>query len=168
MTSGKGEAGPAAGTLDFRILGSVEVRRDGEALRLGGHRQRSVLAILTLAAKQTVSADALIEQVWSGDPPPSATDTLQSYVSDLRRVLEPDRAPRAAAQVLRSLANGYLLAIPEGARDVDRFVEHTRLAHEALVEGAAVRASEEARLALATSTSPTSRRWRCSASSSAP
>ena len=149
MSSGKGRAGPAAGTLDFRILGSFEVRRDGEALRLGGHRQRSVLAILTLAANQAVSADSLIEQVWSGEPPPSATNTLQSYVSDLRRVLEPDRAPRAAAQVLRSLANGYLLAIPEGARDVDRFTEHTRLAQEALAEGAPARASEEARLALA-------------------
>ena len=148
-SSGTGEAAPVEGALDFRILGSFEVRRDGEALRLGGHRQRSVLAILTLAANQAVSVDSLIEQVWSGDPPPSATNTLQSYVSDLRRELEPHRAPRAAAQVLRSLANGYLLAVPEGARDVDRFAVRTRRAQEALAAGAPAEASGEARLALA-------------------
>ncbi len=34
--------------LEFRILGSLHVLADGESIRLGGLKQRSVLAMLLL------------------------------------------------------------------------------------------------------------------------
>ncbi len=44
-----------------------------------------------------MSVDALLEEFWSGDPPAAATASLQAYVSNLRRVLEPHRPPLITA-----------------------------------------------------------------------
>ena len=140
--------GPGA-ELDYRLLGPFEVRRNGVVLTLGGRRQRAVLAILALAANEQVSADSLIEQLWAGDPPPTATATLQAYVSPLRRLLEPDRAPRAPARVLVSRANGYSLVVPAGARDTDRVQSAIAVAQRCLARGDHLAAAEAARTALA-------------------
>ncbi len=43
--------------LAFRVLGPLEVWRDGRPLRLGGERQRALLALLVLSANQVVSSD---------------------------------------------------------------------------------------------------------------
>jgi DNA-binding SARP family transcriptional activator len=133
--------------VDVRLLGSFEVRRGGSPLALGGHRQRAVLAILALAPNESVSADVLAERLWSGSPPRGASGTLQAYVSNLRRVLEPDRAPRATATLLRSTSNGYLLALPDGSRDVDRFEADVAAARRSLGGGdpsTAVRLAQQA------------------------
>ena len=73
--------------VDIRLLGPVAAFRDGEPGALGGPRQRAVLARLALAAGQVVTIDRLIDDVWAGDPPPTAVNTVQSYVSLLRRAL---------------------------------------------------------------------------------
>lgn len=138
---------PATG-LDHRCLGSFEVRRDGEVLALGGPRQRAVLAVLTLSRNDLVSTDALIDQVWAGDPPASATATLQGYVASLRRALEPHRAPRTPPAVLVSRANGYSLVVPPGACDLDRFVAAMTEARDLLEAGDAQKAVAAARRAL--------------------
>ena len=63
--------------------------------RLGGPRQRAVLARLALVAGQVVTVDRLIDDVWAGEPPATAVNTLQSYVSLLRRALGgAERLPR--------------------------------------------------------------------------
>jgi DNA-binding SARP family transcriptional activator len=36
--------------VEFRVLGDLEVRHNGETLPLGAHQQRAVLAILVLHA----------------------------------------------------------------------------------------------------------------------
>lgn len=118
--------------MEFRLLGCFEVHRAGERVQLGGHRQRAVLALLALEANRPVSAEALADRLWAGDPPAGVGGTLQAYISNLRRLLEPDRAPRSPAGILTSTANGYRLVIPEGARDVDRFTAHARAARAAL------------------------------------
>ncbi len=77
------------------MLGTVRARRDGVDLVLGGRRQRAVLARLALAGGRSVAVDRLIDELWDGDPPVSALNTLQSYVSNLRRVLGTDVIARA-------------------------------------------------------------------------
>jgi DNA-binding SARP family transcriptional activator len=42
--------------MDFRILGPVEVATGGQPLRLGGPRQRALLAYLLLHANEVVAA----------------------------------------------------------------------------------------------------------------
>jgi DNA-binding SARP family transcriptional activator len=74
--------------LKFRILGPVEVVRNDTLIRLGGARQRALLAHLLLEGGRAVAADWLIDELWQGDPP-SGASTLPSYVSRLRTAPEP-------------------------------------------------------------------------------
>jgi DNA-binding SARP family transcriptional activator len=42
--------------MEFRILGPVEVSDDGRVVRLGGGKQRAVLALLLLNANRVVAS----------------------------------------------------------------------------------------------------------------
>jgi DNA-binding SARP family transcriptional activator len=93
--------------VEFRILGPLEVLDNrGLPLPLGGAKQRALLAVLLLQAGEAVSADRLIDELWGEDPPKSARSVLQVYVANLRKVLEPGRARRAAGGVLRTRPPG--------------------------------------------------------------
>ncbi|UWP78559.1 AAA family ATPase [Dactylosporangium fulvum] len=99
---------------------------DGARLDLGGPRQRAVLARLVAAGGHVVPADRFVDDLWRGEPPPKALAALQVYVSNLRRVLEPGRAPRTPATVVVSAAPGYALRLPVGAVDAWRFEDLLR------------------------------------------
>ena len=107
--------------MEFRILGPLEVLQGETSIDLGGPKQRAVLAILVLHAGRVVSLDRIIDQLWGDEPPARATGTLQAYVSNLRRALEPDRAPRTPAAMLASRAPGYVLQAAEDSIDAIRF-----------------------------------------------
>lgn len=116
--------------VQVRVLGGLRVQvSPGEGpVHLGGPRQRSVLAMLLTARGNIVSVDRLVDGVWNGRPPRSPVGTLQSYVSHLRRTLEPQRSPRSPATVLRSEAPGYAIRLPVERVDAWHF--------EALIESA--------------------------------
>src|SRR6185437_3080729 len=95
-------------SVEFGILGPLEVWRSGRVVPLGGPRQRAVLALLLLEANRVVSMDRLAEDLWGGHPPEGWVTTVQIYVSHLRQALEPDRARGAAGDVLVTRNPGYL------------------------------------------------------------
>lgn len=70
-----------AGSFDFRILGPVEVIRDGRPVELGGRRQHALLALLLLAGERGMGPEQLADELWLGSPPPGAQTTIRSYVS---------------------------------------------------------------------------------------
>ncbi|TYB45864.1 AAA family ATPase [Nonomuraea sp. PA05] len=105
----------------IRVLGSFAAEVGGEPVPLGGPRQRGVLALLVAARGQVVPVDRMIEDLWRGEPPARALMSLQAYVSNLRRLLEPGRPPRAPARLLVSAAPGYALRLPPEAVDAWRF-----------------------------------------------
>lgn len=107
--------------LDVCVLGPVEVRRNGAQVDIGTPRQRSLLSRLLVDAGRVVSLDRLIDDLWSGEPPAAATATVQAYVSNLRRALEPDRPPRAPARVLVTRPPGYAIEASRVVLDRDRF-----------------------------------------------
>ena len=73
--------------VQFRLLGPLQVdARDGP-VSLGGPKQRAVLANLLVRPNQVVPADTLIDEVWGDEPPGQARNTLQTYVSNLRKAL---------------------------------------------------------------------------------
>jgi DNA-binding SARP family transcriptional activator len=113
--------------VDIRLLGPVAAFRDGEPGALGGPRQRAVLARLALVAGQVVTIDRLIDDVWAGDPPATATNTVQSYVSLLRRAL-------GGAGFVRRDGPGYVLEVARDMLDVHRFEDGVARA-TALLEG---------------------------------
>lgn len=93
-------SGTSANGVEFHVLGALTVVREGRDCELGPPRQRAVLARLLMSSPATVAAERLIEDVWAARQPASAAGVLQAHISTLRRVLEPDRAPRAAATLL--------------------------------------------------------------------
>ncbi|MFJ9417234.1 BTAD domain-containing putative transcriptional regulator [Streptomyces sp. NPDC101227] len=107
----------------IRVLGSFAAEAGGEPVPLGGPRQRGVLALLVAARGQVVPVDRMVEDLWRGEPPSRALASLQAYVSNLRRLLEPGRPPRTPARLLVSAPPGYALRLPPGAVDAWRFEE---------------------------------------------
>jgi DNA-binding SARP family transcriptional activator len=99
--------------VDFKILGSIEAVQDGEAVALGGPRQRALLGRLLLDANRVVAADRLVEDLWD-DPPREAHAALQNQVSRLRKAIG-DRVVTKAP--------GYLVRVEPGELDLDRFRE---------------------------------------------
>ena len=119
---------PHGAPVRVAVLGPVRAWRASVPVEPGGPRQRTLLARLVLAHGHVVSVDRLIEDLWQGKPPPKALSALQAYISHLRRVLEPDREPRAPATVIVSEAPGYRLQLPEDAVDAWRFDDQVRAA----------------------------------------
>lgn len=109
--------------MDYRILGPLEVLDGDREVKLGSHKQRAILAILLIEAGRVVSTDALIDRLWGDEPPATAVATLQAYLSNLRRALEPDRSIRQPSKILVSTSNGYSLRVDEGELDAAHF-EH--------------------------------------------
>src|SRR5262245_9788992 len=135
--------------LTVHVLGAVEVRRDGEALDLGGPQQRAVIAHLALDAGRVVSVERLIDRLWGEEPPRTPLGTLQSYVSRLRRAIEPAREAGAAPQVLVSEAPGYVLRVDPANIDVHQFRAIANEARTAAAAGYANQALERFDAALA-------------------
>lgn len=123
--------------MEFRVLGPLEVVDAGRSLPLGGTKQRSVLAMLLLEAGRVVSVDRLVEGVWGDGAHDRAVATLQVYVSNLRKLVEPDRG--GVPQVLVSQRPGYRLQVDRDQLDLARF---EALAAEARRDAAELRPAE--------------------------
>src|SRR3954469_15141384 len=112
--------------MRFCVLGPLEAGEDGQPVVLGGGRQRALLALLLVHAGEVVSRDRLIDELWDGDPPASASQSLDVYVSRLRRAL---RAAGATNGVLTTRAPGYVLhAADTDAREFERLAADGRAA----------------------------------------
>ena len=107
-TSVSGDPGTA-----FRLLGPLEVVRDGAERAIPAGRQQALLAALLLRPNQVVPAPTLVEQVWGAGADRS---TLNVYVMRLRRSLrDGDHA------LIRSDGPGYRIAVDPATVDLHRF-----------------------------------------------
>jgi DNA-binding SARP family transcriptional activator len=130
--------------LQLRLLGPFEVRLDGgEAVPLGGLRQRAVLAILTLRANTVVSTDRLVDELWGEQPPATAVHTVQVFVSRLRNALGP------AGERLVTRPPGYALELGTDEVDAERCEHLYSSARTALAAGEPDEAAELLRDAMA-------------------
>ena len=94
---------------------AVEATVDGRSVGLGAPKRRQLLALLALSAGRPLAVDNLIEELWAGDPPSSAVNTLQTYVSQLRNAVAGAGGDGAC---LERRGNGYLLTVAPD--DVDQ------------------------------------------------
>jgi len=86
------------------VLGSVEVRRDGEPVPVPGGKTAEVLVRLALDAGTFVRTDRLVEDVWAEDAVNTRRNTLQSKIAKLRRAC-------GDPGVIVSGDGGYTLAV---------------------------------------------------------
>jgi DNA-binding SARP family transcriptional activator len=107
--------------LRIRILGELSASYDGNLLDLGGRRQRAVLAVLLLARGEVVPAERLADAVWGDHAPADVVSALQSYVSHLRRSLQPGAPARERSAVIVREGPGYAVRQPPDAVDAWRF-----------------------------------------------
>lgn len=95
--------------LHIGVLGPLAVTTAGRSVEVPGAKQGAVLAVLALEAGRSVPAERLVEIVWGEHAGDTADHTLQQHISTLRKLLEPDRAPRSAPAVLLTRRQGYEL-----------------------------------------------------------
>ncbi|MFF2029245.1 BTAD domain-containing putative transcriptional regulator [Arthrobacter sp. NPDC058192] len=114
--------------LEIRILGPLRIRRGAEVLEageLGGTKPRQILEILLLKLGTPVSKDRLADLLWAGRPPAEALPTLESYVSVLRRHLQPGQGRSGP---LRTVTGGYVMDPALVDLDLGRFSDLLRRA----------------------------------------
>ncbi|MGJ6961590.1 BTAD domain-containing putative transcriptional regulator [Streptosporangium sp. G11] len=131
-----GEGNLPAGKLGIDILGPVTGRRGSRRLDLGEPRQQAVLCVLAANAGQVVTKNRLIDGVWGESPPKTAGQSVYTYVSGLRRALDPDRDPRRPSSVLVSVSGGYSLRLAPEQVDALVFEQRLDLARKAHAESA--------------------------------
>jgi DNA-binding SARP family transcriptional activator len=115
------------GALEVCLLGPLEIRRRGDALPLGGKRQRALLALLCLNRGIVVSVDRIVDELWTESPPPTARHMVEVYVSKLRKIVGSD--------LVRTRAPGYLLDLNPPSLDITCFERLLAHGSEALRRG---------------------------------
>lgn len=114
--------------MEVQLLGPLVVWGDRGPISVGAQKERALVARLALSLGRVVSVGELVDALWGAAPPPTATKTLQSHVSRLRRAL--------GAGLVLTERPGYVLDLPAEFVDVGRF---DRLVEQARRETAAGR-----------------------------
>ena len=130
-------------TIEFRILGPLEVAVDGGLVTLPARQQRVLLSALLIDAGQVVSTDRLIDALWGETPPPTAKAALHNVVAELRRLLSPGGEP------LTTRPPGYVVTVEGGRFDLREFETALEQGRSALADGEYTVASQRTRDALA-------------------
>lgn len=132
-------------TVRFALLGPLEVTLDGRHLALGSIKQRLLLATLLSRPSRTVPTGVLVAALWGEDPPASAAANLRTYARGLRGALGGD----GSWDGMPHTRGGYLLRVPPGGTDVERFDEAAFRGRRALAADDPSLAREELSRALA-------------------
>lgn len=102
--------------MQFRLLGSTDVRNAGYRIDITAGRQRILLAALLLRANQAVPAAELADALWGESMPASAQASVQNYVRRLRHALGD-----AAHERIRTITPGYEIVVQPDELDVTAF-----------------------------------------------
>jgi DNA-binding SARP family transcriptional activator/DNA-binding XRE family transcriptional regulator len=114
--------------LRVEILGPLAAWHDGARIELGPQRQRAVLALLALEPGALVHRETIIDVLWGDEPPRTAVNLVQTYVSRLRRTMDGEHSPRSPDGTLVSAGTSYRLRVAGDQLDL---LEFRRLAGQA-------------------------------------
>jgi predicted ATPase/DNA-binding SARP family transcriptional activator len=103
--------------MEFRILGSFEVIGSRGLVDLRGAKRRGLLACLVVHAGDPLSVDRLVDELWGEAGSDGAARTVQTYVSQLRKLFLGE-----AARLITQPA-GYVLDVDPGDIDAYRFAQ---------------------------------------------
>ncbi|WP_371587324.1 BTAD domain-containing putative transcriptional regulator [Streptomyces virginiae] len=128
--------------MEFRVLGPVEVRRDGRRVALSGAKLHTVLAALLVAREEVISDERLCRLLWGWAPPATVSAQLYTYVSRLRKILGDD-------VLIDRRPPGYAMSIGNATLDLNEFEKLALGGREALLAEDFEKAGELLRGALA-------------------
>lgn len=115
--------------MRFEVLGPLTVRTDeGIPVPVPEAKVRALLGALLVRYGRPVPADRLIDELWGEDLPGNPGNTLQTKVSQLRRILA--RAEEGGRTLVGFGPAGYALRVADEAVDAGRFAELTALARK--------------------------------------
>ena len=121
--------------MEIFVFGETRAKsgdRTISARDLGGVKPRRLLEFLAINCGQPVSKSRLVEVLWPDLAPAGAIATMETYVSLLRRVLEPGVPARSS--VIRTVTGGYCLDAERVIVDLVEFhdlAERARAGHAA-------------------------------------
>jgi DNA-binding SARP family transcriptional activator/tetratricopeptide (TPR) repeat protein len=113
-------------------------------MKIGGPRERAVLAVLALRANRLTTVEQLIDAVWGEDPPSTARGQIQGCISNLRKLFD-DASMQAA---IETQSNGYQLTVTAAELDSEKFAELIAIAQRQASAGEAADATASLRTAL--------------------
>ncbi|MER6668440.1 BTAD domain-containing putative transcriptional regulator [Amycolatopsis japonica] len=144
--------------MEINLLGPLEILRDGVVLTPSAPKLRTVFSLLVVQANSVVRTDQIIDELWEDNPPASVTTTLQTYIYQLRKLLQlavpPDARPAGdiggpeAAAALRTSPHGYVLALATETLDSLRFAQLADQGRAELESGEVLAAAETLSAAL--------------------
>ncbi|MFF8591624.1 BTAD domain-containing putative transcriptional regulator [Streptomyces sp. NPDC015220] len=107
-------------------------------IRIGGPRQKVVLATLLLGSNRVVTVDRLVESSWWKEPPPSAAVNIRGHVAGLRKML---RKAGESVDRLSTHSGGYVLEVAPGELDLHLFMNELQSGSDAMRGGEPERAA---------------------------
>jgi LuxR family transcriptional regulator, maltose regulon positive regulatory protein len=124
---------PPTGHLELRLLGAIELRRDGAPVNAPDWRRGRVRSLIAhLVLHRSVTRDRVASDLWPHLDGNAQLRNLRITLTYLLRVLEPGRADRDASFFIRSHGNSLLLDRGEWLdTDVWRFDDLWSAASEA-------------------------------------
>lgn len=111
----------------FHLLGPVEASRGGLRVPLAGTKMHTLLAALLFARGRVVPDTRISQLLWGPHPPATKSAQIYTYVSRLRKLLEPE-------VTLERRPPGYVLVTGESRVDVVEYERLDRLGRQALTE----------------------------------
>ena len=135
----------------LRVVGPlvVEVGDPPVPVVVPGAKERAVLGRLLISPGRPVPVDVLVDDVWSGRPPPTARRSLQAHVVRLRTSLEPERPRGSPGRFVVRRGDAYALAVSPESVDVGAVAVATSAARAARAEGELLSARRRFETALA-------------------
>jgi DNA-binding SARP family transcriptional activator len=92
-------------------------------------KARDIFKILLIHHQKAVTTDELIDLLWNDTTKHNVEQVIKNSISFIRRVIEPDLAPREPSTFLRNEGKAYILDLGDGA-SID-FLEFKSLIHQA-------------------------------------
>ncbi len=130
--------------LNIVTLGPFSVTTDsGHLAAPSAPKPRQMLALLAVNAGHVVRIPMIVDELWGGQPPPSAVGVLQSYVMQTRKAIRTAAARPAerAADLIVTRLGGYLLDVPRASLDFFWFEQSVDQGGRALAAGEAASAA---------------------------
>jgi len=108
--------------MEIEFLGSLTLVLGGERFSVPGEKARATLAVLALNVGTVVASDELVDELWANSPVRNAKNALQANITRLRKLVNTRIGHQDGNQFIQTVADGYLLDLPQEAIDALRFV----------------------------------------------